>query len=107
MTEDEIAKIVVQAALDLHREFGPGLLESVYEVLLVTTLRELARAEGRDPCRRQEFGDGVSLGAEGAVSFGTASKPRGGDLLGAARSLAMACITTAADIYFPRACQTE
>ncbi len=38
--EDEIAKIIVQAALDLHREIGPGLLESVYEVLLASMLRE-------------------------------------------------------------------
>jgi GxxExxY protein len=40
MNEDEIAKIVVQAALELHREVGPGLLESVYEVLLARLLRE-------------------------------------------------------------------
>jgi GxxExxY protein len=38
--EDLIAKIIVQAALDLHKEAGPGLLESVYEVLLADTLRD-------------------------------------------------------------------
>ena len=38
--EDEIAKIIVQAALDLHRDLGPGLLESVYEVLLAGMLQE-------------------------------------------------------------------
>lgn len=40
MKENEIAKIIVQAAFDLHRELGPGLLESVYEVLLASMLRE-------------------------------------------------------------------
>lgn len=34
MTENEIAKIVVDTALQIHRETGPGLLESVYEIIL-------------------------------------------------------------------------
>jgi GxxExxY protein len=38
--EDDIAKAVVQSALDLHRELGPGLLESVYEVVLASALVE-------------------------------------------------------------------
>jgi GxxExxY protein len=41
MNENEIAKVIIQAALDLHKEMGPGLLESVYEVLLASMLREL------------------------------------------------------------------
>ena len=40
MKENEISKIIVQAALDLHRELGPGLLESVYEALLADLLSE-------------------------------------------------------------------
>jgi GxxExxY protein len=40
MTEDEIARIVIRCSLDLHRELGPGLLESVYEVLLADALRD-------------------------------------------------------------------
>ena len=40
MKEDEVATIIVQAALDLHRDLGPGLLESVYEVLLADMLQE-------------------------------------------------------------------
>lgn len=40
MKEDDIARIVINAALALHKELGPGLLESVYEVLLADMLRE-------------------------------------------------------------------
>ena len=32
---------MVHAALDLHKDLGPGLLESVYEVLLADALRQL------------------------------------------------------------------
>jgi len=39
MTENEIAKVVVDAALKVHRALGPGLLESVYEVVLAHELR--------------------------------------------------------------------
>jgi GxxExxY protein len=38
MTENEIGKIVVDCAVKLHMELGPGLLESVYEVLLAHRL---------------------------------------------------------------------
>lgn len=38
MTENEISKMVVDAAIEIHRELGPGLLESVYEVLLADEL---------------------------------------------------------------------
>ncbi len=40
MTENEIAKIVVNAAYHLHQKMGPGLLETVYEVILAHELRE-------------------------------------------------------------------
>jgi len=39
MTENEIAKIVVDSALKVHRALGPGLLESVYEIVLAYELR--------------------------------------------------------------------
>ncbi|MDQ8004842.1 MAG: GxxExxY protein [Pedobacter sp.] len=38
MTEDEIAKIIVQAAYNVHVQLGPGLLESAYEACLVFEL---------------------------------------------------------------------
>lgn len=40
MTEDQIGKIVVDAAIQVHRLLGPGLLETVYESALVYELTE-------------------------------------------------------------------
>lgn len=40
MTENEIGKTVVDCAVRLHMELGPGLLETVYEILLVHLLQE-------------------------------------------------------------------
>jgi GxxExxY protein len=39
MTEKEIAKEIVDAAFKIHSKIGPGLLESVYEVLLAHELK--------------------------------------------------------------------
>jgi len=39
MMENEIAKIIVDAAFKIHRSLGPGLLESVYEATLAHELR--------------------------------------------------------------------
>ena len=39
MTENEIGKLIVDSAITVHRELGPGLLESVYEVILVHELQ--------------------------------------------------------------------
>lgn len=32
--EDQIAKAIVDSSLTVHRQLGPGLLESVYELCL-------------------------------------------------------------------------
>ena len=40
MTENEIGRIVVDAAVAVHRDLGPGLLESVYEVVLAHELKQ-------------------------------------------------------------------
>ena len=40
MTENEIAKQVVDAAYKIHTTLGPGLLESVYEVVLAYELKK-------------------------------------------------------------------
>jgi PD-(D/E)XK nuclease superfamily len=40
MDENTIAACVINRALDIHKEVGPGLLESVYEVLLADALEQ-------------------------------------------------------------------
>jgi GxxExxY protein len=40
MTENEIGTIVVGSAIEVHRELGPGLLETVYEVVLAHELQQ-------------------------------------------------------------------
>ncbi len=40
MPENEIAKIIVDAAFQIHKRLGPGLLESVYETLLSYELKK-------------------------------------------------------------------
>ena len=40
MTENEVAKQVVDAAYKIHIKFGSGLLESAYEALLAHELRK-------------------------------------------------------------------
>jgi len=38
--ENQIAREIVDAAVQLHRELGPGLLESVYEAVLAYELQQ-------------------------------------------------------------------
>ena len=40
MTENELAQIVVDTAFHIHKNTGPGLLESVYETILYYELRK-------------------------------------------------------------------
>ena len=40
MTENELAYKIIGVALELHKNLGPGLLESVYESALAYDLRE-------------------------------------------------------------------
>lgn len=40
MTENEIAKIIVDKAYKIHVKLGPGLLESVYETILEYELKK-------------------------------------------------------------------
>ena len=58
MTENEIGKIVVDCAVKLHMDLGPGLLESVYEVLLAHRLEVLGLKVERQVHIPIEF-DGV------------------------------------------------
>lgn len=38
MTENELGRIIVDSAVQLHRDLGPGLLETVYEVILAKAI---------------------------------------------------------------------
>ena len=74
MKEDEIARTLVQAALELHKELGPGLLESVYEVLLADAMLQAGFSiERQKPIpiefrgKRFEAGFRADLIIEGAV----------------------------------------
>ena len=40
MTENELAKEIVDAAYKIHTQIGPGLLESAYEAILAYELRK-------------------------------------------------------------------
>jgi GxxExxY protein len=51
MTENEIAKVIVDLSFKIHSELGPGLFESVYEEILFYELVE----EGLDVKRQIEI----------------------------------------------------
>ena len=40
MTENEIGKVVINSAIEIHKAFGPGLYEIVYEVVLTHELKK-------------------------------------------------------------------
>jgi GxxExxY protein len=40
VTENEVAKVIVDTAYHIHVKLGPGLLESVYRVILAHQLRK-------------------------------------------------------------------
>jgi GxxExxY protein len=45
MTENEIGRMVVDAAIAVYRALGPGLLETVYEVVPAHELRKRGLVE--------------------------------------------------------------
>jgi GxxExxY protein len=47
MKEKEIGTKVLEAAIHVHRELGPGLLETVYEVTLIRELSDLGMSDQR------------------------------------------------------------
>ena len=63
MDENDIGRVIVDAAVAVHRELGPGLLETVYEVVLLDELRKRSlKAERQVPvpieCRGIRFEEG-------------------------------------------------
>jgi GxxExxY protein len=74
MHENEIGREVVDAGIAVHRELGPGLLETVYEVVLLDELRKRGLdAERQVPipivCRGIRFEEGfrADIVVEGKV----------------------------------------
>ena len=74
MDENEIGRVIVDAAIAVHRELGPGLLESVYEAILARELMDRGlRIERQIPIpivwRGMRFDEGfrADLIAEGKV----------------------------------------
>ena len=47
MNENEIGTLILATAIEVHRELGPGLLESVYEAVLGRELSSQGLAVGR------------------------------------------------------------
>ena len=63
MDENGIGKEVVDAAIAVHRELGPGLLETVYEVVLLDEIQNRGLAAERQvpvaiECRGTRFDEG-------------------------------------------------
>ena len=59
MTENEITQDILDSSIKIHRQFGPGMLESVYEVLLEAELKRRGhKVERQKP---------ISLEYEGAL----------------------------------------
>ncbi len=57
---EQLSSVVVDAAFHLHRDLGPGLLESVYEAVLAKLLRDRGLAVARQRIVPIEFA-GVRL----------------------------------------------
>jgi iron complex transport system substrate-binding protein len=55
MSIDEVTGEIVDAALDIHRRLGPGLMESVYEAVLAHELRRRGLAVRRQVAVRFEY----------------------------------------------------
>ncbi|MBU1168875.1 MAG: GxxExxY protein [Proteobacteria bacterium] len=74
MDENDIGREVVDAAIAVHRELGPGLLETVYEVVLFDELQKRGLVTERQVpipivCRGIRFDEGfrADLIVEGTV----------------------------------------
>jgi len=61
VTENELAKIIVDCAYHIHVKLGPGLLESVYEVVLYYELKKRGLAVERQVLVPVIW-DGISIG---------------------------------------------
>jgi GxxExxY protein len=74
MEFDDITSAIIEEAISIHKDLGPGLLESVYEAILARALQQRGlRVERQKPVcieyREMFFDEGfrVDLLVEGAV----------------------------------------
>jgi GxxExxY protein len=74
MDENQIGRIIIDAAIAVHRELGPGLLESVYEAVLAQELKDRGLKAERQVsipivCRGMKFDEGfrADIVVEGKV----------------------------------------
>ncbi len=63
MNENEIGQIIVDCSVQLHQALGPGLLESVYEILLTRRLERRGLSVKRQvpvtiECDGEQFDEG-------------------------------------------------
>jgi GxxExxY protein len=47
MTENQLSSLIIGAAIDVHTELGPGLLESIYETCLFRELTKMGLSVSR------------------------------------------------------------
>jgi len=57
LTENEIAKRIVESAFKVHTSLGPGLLESVYENVLAYELKKLGLDVKRQVAMKVHYDD--------------------------------------------------
>ena len=62
MDENQIAAIAMDVGFDIHRRFGPGLLESAYQALMVHGLRKQGLCVNTEVMMPLEW-DGVHIDA--------------------------------------------
>lgn len=63
MNEEEVGTLTLDAAFAVHRELGPGLLESVYEAAMSVELRRLGlRVERQAPISVSYRGEVLEVG---------------------------------------------
>ncbi len=62
MLENEISSIIIASAIRVHRELGPGLLESVYEVALYYELTKNRGLKVKRQYPFEVFYDGKPMG---------------------------------------------
>ncbi|OAB60287.1 hypothetical protein AY599_26320, partial [Leptolyngbya valderiana BDU 20041] len=55
--ENSISRVVLETAIEIHRELGPGLLESVYETILVHKLGSIGLEVRRQVAIPLVYGD--------------------------------------------------